>query len=527
MKKKKKNHNNHRKEMLIEKEKEMAYSREMKSIYLPISTGKLIVLMNEVDAKELGVLPLDRVELFHSKSKKKVVAIVDVTSAFVKENEIGIYLEAAEKIACKKGEMVNVKPIPKPDSLYHIRRKIEGEKLEEKHIKEIVKDITDNKISEIELSAFMTSVFIHGFDLDETVAMTKALIENGKTIKLRKGPVLDKHSVGGINGRATMIIITIIASQGFYIPKTSSRSITSSAGTADAMEVLANVNLSSDQIKKITEKVGAVICWGGAVDLAPADDKIIKVEHPLSLDPEGQVVASVMAKKASVGAKAVVIDLPVGPDVKIKSIEQAKTLAHKFIEVGKRLGIKVEAVLTNGSEPSGKAFGPALEAKYVMEILEGKFFDNLAQKSVELSGVLLELTGKAKKGEGTKLAKKILESGLALKKMSEIIKAQGGKISKSEQIELSNLKETIKSADSGEISRINVRGLAKIARIAGAPFDKKAGVMLIVKEGEKIIKGSKLFEIYAENSRKLKLALEYANKYPPIELQQIILEKIA
>ncbi len=501
------------------------YVQEMSVKCFDIETGKLIVILNELDAKQLGILPLDRVEVLNSKSGKRITALADVTNSMVKENEIGLLKDVNNLLNCLNKQQVKVQAVEKPKSINYIKKKLNNQKLSEQELQEIVKDVNENRISEIELASFMTAVYIYGFDLDETTAMTKALIENGKKINFGKGKVLDKHSVGGINGRATMIVVPIISSQGFMIPKTSSRSITSCSGTADAMEVLTNVNLSFEQIKKITKKVGAVICWGGAVDLAPADDKIIKVEYPLSLDPDGQVVASVLAKKASVGSKYVVIDLPVGPDVKIKSKEKAREMAEKFIKVGKKLGIKVEALITNGTEPSGKAFGPVLEAKHVMEILEGKIFDNLAQKSCELAGALFELVGKTEKGKGTELAKKILKNGQALKKMKEIIKAQGGKIFSSKEIKLSKSKKIIKSTEEGEISRIKVKELGAIARIAGAPHDQKAGVLLLVEEGQKVKKDQPLFEIYGENSRKLFLAETYSKNNLPFEFQQIILEK--
>ena len=202
-------------------------------------------------------------------------------------------------------------------------------------------------------------------------------------------------------------------------------------------------------------------------------------------------------------------------------------MALKFIEVGKQLGIKVEVVLTNGSEPSGKAFGPALEAKYAMEILEGKFFDNLAQKSCELAGALLELAGDVPKGRGFEKALSILRSGQALEKMKQIIKAQGGAVFTSGAIKPAPYLKTIVSGSSGIISNINVGLLNSIARMAGAPANPKAGVMLRVEQGSKVGKGEPLFEIYAENPRKLEAAYSFAGKNSVIEFESIILEKFS
>jgi AMP phosphorylase len=501
------------------------YAQKMKVKLFDIEAGKLISVLHEIDAKELGVMPLDRIEITNTRNKKSIVTVVDTTQTMTKEDQVGVFRDVAEALGLKKNHLVIVKS-PQPESVSIIKKKIKGGTLSEKEIKQIVDDIACNKLSEIEASAFMTAVSIHGYDMDETTAMTKALVEDGNRMKLSRGPVLDKHSIGGVNGRTSLIIIPIVASLGCVIPKTASRSITSAAGTADSMEVLANVCLPIEKIKKITEKIGGVIVWGGAVELAPADDKIIKIEHPLSLDPQGQVIASVLAKKASVGAEFVVIDLPIGQGLKVDSVEKAEQMAKKFVEVGKTLGMKVEALITDGTEPCGKAFGAALEAKYALETLEGKRFDNLALKSIEIAGILLELSGKVPKGKGKETAKQALQNGSALKKMHEIIKAQGPRALYSSQIPRAKFIEKITAKHPGVIGRIGVKTLIKIARTAGAPGDKLAGVLLVAEHDSKVKKGDVLFEIHAESRQKLELAKKFALKNNPIELHSVIIEKV-
>jgi len=502
------------------------FSKEMKARPFDIKAGKMVSILHLNDAKELGIFPLDRVEIHCPRTKKRIACVVDVTESMLKAGQVGMFNDVKEKLGLLKGETLKVHPVPAPESVSFIKKKLDGNPLSEYELKAIVKDLGDNKISDIEATAFVSAVYVHGYNLAETVAMTKALAGDGTVIKIGKKAALDKHCIGGTNGRTTMIIVPIIAAAGYKIPKTSSRSITSAAGTADVMEVLANVSLSSAQIKNITEKVGGVIAWGGALELAPVDDKIITIEHPFALDPPGQIIASVMAKKASVGAKYIVIDMPVGPDVKIHSMEKAEEMAKKFIAVGKSLGMKVKAVITDGSEPVGKAFGPALEAKYVMETLEGKRFDALAQKSCELAGVLFELIGKTKKGKGTDYAKEILTSGKALKKMKEIINAQGKKAISSSEVKEAKFKKVVHAKKAGEISKINVKKCAHIAKIAGAPNDKKAGVMLLAEVDDKVDKNAPLFEIHAENQRKLKLAEAYAKSSNAFEMQGIVLGKL-
>ena len=509
----------------------MQYVHKMKVKCFDIEAGKLIAIIHEHDAKELGILPLDRVEITNPKTGKSVVTVADTTNSMVQPGQIGLFRDVSVALDGMQDHCVldelEVKVVPTPESVAFIKKKMDGQKLSDAELRAIVADIASNKLSEIEAAAFVSSVYIRGFDLEETVSMTKALVGNGKRMHLKAGPILDKHSIGGLNGRATMVIVPIVAAAGFFVPKTSSRSITSAAGTADAMEVLTNVNLTTEEIRRITEEVGAVIAWGGAVDLAPADDKIIKIEHPLSLDPEGQVIASVLAKKVSVGSEYVVIDLPIGPEVKIKTKERGVEMAKKFVEVGKRVGITVESVLTDGTEPSGLAFGPALEAKYVLEILEGKFFDNLARKSCELAGIMFELVGRTKDGEGYKLAREILDSGKALAKMKQIVLAQGGGkgITASKDVPKATFVEEIKSDKEGEIESINVRSLIAVARLAGTPSDKTAGVLLRVTKESKVRKGDCLFEIHAENRQKLELAVKVAKTSPLIEMERSVIQK--
>ncbi len=504
----------------------MKYSRKMKAKFIDIEAGKLICIMHEKEAKELGLFALDRVELINPENKKKIITVVDTSDSMIKRNEIGLFEDVRRNLGVRKEKEITVTPVSTPKSVKYIKKKMDGNSLNEKEIKEIIKDITSNHLSQIEASAFVSAVYIRGFNSEETIAMTKALIEQGQKLELGKKFVADKHSIGGINGRATMIVVPIVAANGLFIPKTSSKSITSAAGTADAMEVLANVNLSIKKIKEITKKTGGVISWGGSLDLAPGDDKIIEIEHPLNLDPPGQVIASVMAKKASVGAKYLVIDIPVGMHTKVKTKENAETMAKKFLEVSKKMGIKTEVLLTDGTKPNGPVFGAALEAKHVMEILEGKTFDNLAQKSCQLAGALFELTGKTKKGKGYKKAVEILKTGKALKKMKEIIKGQGGKIFSSKQIKLSSNKIEVLSKKTGKIERLDLTVLKEIAREAGAPIDKKAGVLLKVEEDDLIERGQVLFEIHGENQRKLEIAKQTAEKNNPVKLGEVIIEKI-
>jgi AMP phosphorylase len=293
------------------------------------------------------------------------------------------------------------------------------------------------------------------------------------------------------------------------------------------MEVLANVTLSLDEIKKIVTKVGAVLAWGGAVKLAPADDIIISAERMLGIDPHCQMLASVMSKKIAIGADHVLIDIPVGPGAKVEQIEKARSLAHDFMDLGHKLNVQVEVAMTYGGQPVGYAVGPALEAKEALETLRGNGPGSLIEKSVSLAGIMLELGGVAATGLGRQMAMEILKSGKAYQKMREIIEAQGGKPDiKPEDIPIGIKKETVPAPYSGYVTQIYNQCINGIVRAAGAPRDKGAGVRILMKEGRKVEKGEPLLEIYAEHETKLSEALAIAKRNPPIKIEGMLLEKL-
>ena len=307
-----------------------------------------------------------------------------------------------------------------------------------------------------------------------------------------------------------MIVVPIVAAAGYTIPKTSSRAITSPAGTADTMECLAKVEMPEAKIRQVVKKTGACIVHGGSVNLAPADDKIIEVEHPLSIDAEGQLLASVMAKKHSVSANHVLIDIPMGKSVKARNRKEAAHLKKMFELIGKKLGMQVKVVITDGSAPIGNGIGPLLEAEDVMAVLRNDPLAprDLKEKSLMLAGQLLELVCACGKGGGLKMAIEILESGKALQKMNDIIDAQGKQV----KPELGKHRYPVYSGKAGRIVEIDNDIIAKVARIAGAPTDKGAGLYLSKKIHDSVKKSDLLYTIYAMNEFKLGLAKDFLRK---------------
>ncbi len=497
---------------------------KLKSQIIPIIVERSSIVLNQEDAMELGLIEGDRVKII--RNGRNLVAHVQIATALIPKGNVGIYCNLAEDLNLRDGDEVELIPISRPLSVEYIIKKLRGNKLSKDEIYEIVKDIVNNSLSEIELTAFVLANYLVGMDFDEIEWLTKSMIETGETITFDKGIVVDKHSIGGVPGnKVSLIIVPTVASSGLLIPKTASRAITSASGTADTMEVLANVTLSVEEIKEITERIGGVIAWGGATNIAPADDKIIRIEYPLSLDPRPQLLSSVMAKKGSVGARHIAIDIPAGNGAKIKSVEEGRKLAGDFVELGRRLNLNVICAITNGSQPIGRTVGPAIEAWEALKTMEEKKGpSSLLEKSLGIAGIIFEMAGLT--SNGYEMAKEIFRQGKTLEKFKEIVEAQGGdKDISSDKIELGSERYVLRSNYEGAVVDVFNERIVKIARLSGAPKDKKAGVYIHKKRGEVVKANEPLLTIYAEKGWKLDKAVEYAIENPPIVVSGMVLER--
>ena len=476
--------------------------------------GRRIAILDDETASLVGVHSSDRVKITYR--NEHLIVIVNIASNFPR-NCIGLYQEISTRLGIKNGESIEVHPAERPEALNYVQTKIRGERLRESEIKMIVKDVVEHHFSDIELAAFVTALHIHGLSMDEIEALSRAMVETGSTLNFDKTPILDKHGIGGVPGdKTSILVVPIIAAAGFFIPKTSSRAVTSPAGTADRVEALCPVNLTIKEIKEVVKKTNGCMVWGGALDLAPADDLFIRVEYPLAIDP--LLLPSIMSKKKAIGATHAVIDIPAGRGAKIKTIGKAHTLACDFIDLGKRLGINVQCAVTFGEQPLGYAIGPALEAREALSTLMGNGPADLREKATGIAGILFEMVGIEK---GKQKAEDLLKSGKAERKLREIIEAQGGKPEiKPEDIKVGDKKAEVTTDKDGKVLWINNKSIAQVAREAGAPKEKGAGVKLKIKLGERIKKGGVLFEIYAERNTKLEAAIEQSKKLQPIGLSK-------
>ena len=480
---------------------------KLKVKILNFLAGRPVCMIHEKTAKEISLHVGNRVSI--EKRNKKIISIIDTVLGILKTNEIAVSNEIVKYLKLKKGESVEIEISPHPHSIDLIKKKLKGEELKKQEIEEIVKDISKNALTEAEIAFFISAVYSKDMSLRETKNLIQSMVKSGKQLKLR-GKVVDKHSIGGIAGnRTTPIIISICATQGLIMPKTSSRAITSAAGTADVIETIARVDFSIKEIKKIIRKTNSCFVWGGALGLVPVDDKIIKIGRVVKIDSTAQLLASILSKKISVDSKYVLIDIPYGKSAKVTK-RKAEKLKAKFLHLGKKFDLKLKVILTDGSEPIGNGVGPVLEMQDVIKVLKRENPPkDLEEKSIMLAGKLLEMTGKAKKRQGQKLAQQILDSGSAFKKFEQIIKAQNGKIKK---LTPGKYTYTIKAKRKTKIKHINNKLISSLARQAGCPEDKAAGIYLHKKTGQEIEKHDKIMTIYSVSKEKLKHAKKFYNK---------------
>src|SRR3989344_2705094 len=476
------------------------------------SGGPLVAVVNHEDAAMLDLHVMDRIKL--KKGSKIETAVVDIaqSSKVVPKGRIGVFEEVINSLRLKNNDAVDISVARKPLSIDYIKKKLDGQTLTKNEIDQIAWDIVHNKLSAVELTYFVAACYTNVTSTEETILLTKAMVKYGDVLNLGKYPVIDKHSIGGIPGnRTTMVVVPIIAAAGYLIPKTSSRSITSPAGTADTMEVLCKVSFPISKMKEIVLKTNGCIVWGGSLNLAPADDKIIAVERPLEIDAESQLLASIMAKKHSVSSTHILIDVPTGKDAKVKNKIEAAKLKKEFENIGKKLRKHIKVMITDGNQPIGNGIGPSLEARDVLWLLkrDSRRPMDLEKKCLLMCANIFELVGVK---DGYKKAKEILDSGKAYSKMIQIIKAQGGKEIAAEKINIGKFSYSYVSSKKGAVKDIDNISISRIARIAGAPHDKGAGLYLHKHIGDPVNKGEELFTIYSENRNELKFAVDFAKK---------------
>ncbi|MFN3727459.1 MAG: thymidine phosphorylase family protein [Allosphingosinicella sp.] len=416
---------------------------------------------------------------------------------------------AWEMLGVTEGAPISVTHAPALDSLASVRRRIYGHRLDAAALADIVGDVAAARYTDVHLAAFLTAGAVLPLNEEETFDLTAAMIGVGDRLSWDVPIVVDKHCVGGLPGnRTTPLVVAIVAANGLVMPKTSSRAITSPAGTADTMETLAPVDLDIAALRRVVEQEGGCIAWGGAIHLSPADDMFVRIERELDIDTEGQLIASVLSKKIAAGSTHVVIDIPVGPTAKVRSEEDARHLAERMRTVASRSGLEARCLLTDGTQPVGRGIGPALEAHDLLSVLRNApgAPDDLRRRAASLAGLALEIGGKSASGEGAALALETLADGRAWTKFQAICEAQGGM----RVPPMAGQTQPLAAAQDGRVVHIDNRKLARLAKLAGAPDVKAAGIFMEVRLGQIVERGQPLLHVHAETAGELAYALEYA-----------------
>ncbi len=482
----------------------------LKLVYLGINAYKEAVIYMRRNChvcRSEGFEVPARVKIVH-KNGTILATLNIIESELLTSHEASLSVYAWELLNASPGDDVQVFHPPHLNSLDYIRGKIYGRTLDKSQIKEIIQDVIAGSLSDIHLSAFLAATADGHFSKDEILYLTESMIETGNQLKWENDLIVDKHCIGGLPGnRTTPIVVAIVAAFGLIIPKTSSRAITSPAGTADTMEVLAPVDLNLNAMRKVVEKENGCIVWGGTVNLSPADDILIRIERALVLDSMGQLVASILSKKIAAGSTHAVIDIPVGPTVKIRTTSSANELKNYLETIGKIIGIEIQIVFTDGTQPVGRGIGPALEAKDVLSVLQRdpNAPQTLRERAVMLAGQVLEFSPQVHKGMGYALAESILNSGQAWEKFQAICHAQGGFFPPPTAKHV----KTICSKKKGKIMATDNRYLSRIAKLAGAPTTKAAGIELLAPVGTIVNVGDPLFIIHSETKGELNYAINF------------------
>ena len=434
------------------------------------------------------------------------------TEPALADDEIGLSRQAFDDLGLPEGARVELRRAPAPKSRDALRAKIRGTVLSEDDYARLLGDIVAGRYSDGEVAAFLVSVTRNLAD-DEVVALARVRSTFMTPVHWDEPIVVDKHSMGGVPGsRITMIVIPIVAAHGLAIPKTSSRAITSAAGTADAMEAVARVDLTADEVRETVRRVRGCIAWNGRLNHSALDDVMNAITRPLAIDSNRWSVASILSKKLTAGSTHVIVDLPFGPQAKLRTREEADDLGRLFERVGRALGLVVEAQATDGSAPIGRGIGPALEVRDVLQVLDNDPAAprDLAAKAIAFASRILAwdpAIGTVEAGRAR--AEDLLRSGAARVRFDAIVEAQGRR---TPPVRPGALTHTVHAKTAGTLRGIHIAQLSEIARRSGAPVDKAAGVDLTARIGADIRSGDALYTIHASAAAELEAAATLAEQ---------------
>lgn len=405
-----------------------------------------------------------------------------------------------------------------------IKFKRDKKKLTNAQIKYIINGYISGEVADYQMSAFLMAAYLNGMDDEETFALTECMLYSGEVIDLKEiqKPKIDKHSIGGVGDKTSLILAPVVAACGIAVPMISGRGLGHTGGTLDKLESIPGFRIDYDinDYKRILKETGLVMS-GQTGSLAPADKKIYALRDVTgTVDNESLITASIMSKKLAEGAEGLVFDIKIGSGSNLQDEDRCKILTKKLLGVSSRFGKKAIAVATEMDEPLGMKIGNWLEVEECIELMTGKIIPDLYKINNVLAGAMIHLGGKAASViEGEKMAEEILSSGEAYDKFIEMVKVQNGDVDYVKDwknLKRPEVRYDCKSDKDGFIGEMNAYkfGMASIELGCGRKkildkIDYLAGIELNKKCGQKIEKGETIYTLYAGDNGKIEKANEY------------------
>ena len=403
-----------------------------------------------------------------------------------------------------------------------IQKKRDGQELSSEEIGFFVNGYTRSEIPDYQASALAMAVYFRGMTPPETVALTEAMMRTGEVLDLSElpGPKADKHSTGGVGDKTSLILAPLAAACGAYVPMISGRGLGHTGGTLDQLESIPgfNVRLDLAEFKSVLRKAKLALI-GQTPEIAPADRKLYALRDvTATVESRPLIAASIMSKKMAEGIDALVLDVKTGDGAFMAAFEDSKALAEAMVAIGRGMGKKVAALITDMSQPLGRTVGNSLEIAESVETLKGRGPKDLESLSLELAAWMLFLGGVAPALEQARVkVRDALASGAGLRKFQEVIALQGGdpRVCDDPGL-LPRARETVdlKAPADGRVSRIACRAVGHAAMLLGAGretvesrVDPAVGVVLHKKVGDLVIAGEPLMTLHVNDRRRLDEAL--------------------
>lgn len=432
------------------------------------------------------------------KGSKTIFAFLQIVEDDVLAlDEIGLNEDALKALNMSEGTEVHVSMAAPSLSAQSLRRKIAGEILTSSEYMDIIKDIASGRYSKMDIAAFLVAC-TSSMSATELVSFTEALVAQKVLHWDEKSMVVDQHCLGGVPANKTdLVILAIVSAYGLPIAKTCIRSLTSCAGVADTMGVLANVDYNTSKFQKLVRANNGAIVNYDVLEETKVNHLLHDVRSQLGINQNELVIASILAMMISSGVSHLVLDVPVGENARVHSTNEAIRIRKQVEYIGDMLGLSIDVVITDGSEPIGNGIGAVLEARDVMKILRNKEDApiDLKEKSLFLAGRVLEFDPQLRGGQGYAVAKEILENGRALEAFQRIVNAQGVH----EVPALGQYVREVVAPYDGIVSAVNNTIINKIGVYAGATQCLGSGVDLNKKIGDKVKAGDVLYTIYSCN----------------------------